>query len=225
MSSSQAEQNPPLRRAASKAEFKVAETKVKLEKIPELDSPKQAGKGKQPGPAPAQQPQSQSQPPKIGVEDFRGYIMLAFDKWNQALDAPLTGDPKARYRLDKNDADALISVTTALDAKYHFMGRWIEYFPEIMAVIVIGGILGKVAMGMQYKQKEDKMQKGAAPPAANVEARAPPPNTPQQPSAFDRIKKGFDDWKARNQSGGEGPPKELLDDAMRYFNDQKARAT
>lgn len=223
-SSPQTSPEPPPKTRAARAEFKVAETKVKLEKIPELE---QAGKKAKPiAPQPSTtQAQASTQPPHFTPEAFRGYLMLAFDKYNQALDAPLTGDPKARYRLDKNDADGLIKVTEALDAKYHFMGRWVEYFPEIMAVIVIAGILGKVAMGMQYKNKEAQMQKGAAGPQANVEAKAPASNPPVSsgPSPFDRIKKGIDDWRARVQNPGEGPPRELVEDAMNYFQTQKAR--
>lgn len=213
--------SPPLKRPGPvKAAFKVQEKSVKLEKIPELEQAKQTGKAKT-GPPQGQPPQSPL--PKISIEDFRGYIMLGFDKYNQALDSPLTGDPKARYRLDKNDADALIAVTTALDAKYHFMGRWVEYFPEIMAVIVIAGILGKVAMGLQYKQKEAQTGKGATPPAANVEARAPPVSSGAaggQPNPLQNVKERVQAF-FRVPGREEGPPPELVRDAMAYFETMK----
>jgi hypothetical protein len=87
---------------------------------------------------------------------------MAAIKWNEYLDAPLTGDPAKKFRWNDNDTTMAIKALEALDAKYDFMSHWIDYAPEIFALTVFGGIIGKLIMGARYKNAQDKNKPAAA---------------------------------------------------------------
>lgn len=199
---------PKQRGPPDKAEFKVSEKKIALEKIPELE---EAGKQQQKGPFAKQPEQAQAPPgpgiPQVSPEAFRPTINMMAARWNQFLEAP-TGDEKDRYRWNQQDTDNLLNAMVALDEKYHFMGNWLQYMPELFAVIVVGGILAKLVMGSRWKQAQ-KQSNPAAPQPAGPQPAAPS-------NLVDRVKEILTPKPREGQY--ETIPPDLAQDATRYLN-------
>lgn len=166
------EQKPEPAKTVGKAEFKAVEKTVKLENIPNLSGkPEKKGPFGRAKPKPKEEEQAKPKIPQVSPQDLRPTIQMAAAKWNQFLEAPV-GDEKARYRWNEQDTDNIINAMAALDEKYHFMGNWLQYMPEVFALIVVAGIVGKLVMGARWKNAQN-MTKAAA-PQETVKPAAPP---------------------------------------------------
>ncbi len=120
------------------------------------------------------------------------------------MEAP-AGDEKDRYRWNQQDTDNIINSMTALDEKYHFMGNWIQYMPELFALIVVGGIVAKLVLGSRWKNA----QKQAGPAA---------PSPEQKPGILDRLRGAVQ--PATGPPAG-GVPPDLVKEAAAYIETSK----
>jgi hypothetical protein len=205
---SQVEEKPKPKVAAEKAEFKTTEKPVKLEKIPELEQAAQTQKKGRFG-RPVKEKKPEEQPKKeitLTAAELRPTITMAAARWNQFLEAPV-GDEKAKYRWNEQDTDNIIKAMEALDAKYHFMGNWLQFAPEIFALIVVGGIMAKLVMGARWKNAQN-----LAKPAAGQETVKPA----APPTIMERIQGAI-----KPKSGTETIPPDLAKDATEYLKQAK----
>jgi hypothetical protein len=165
---------------AEKAEFKAVEKPVELVELPDLqEKPQKKGRFGRPIREEAKEAESKPKIPKVTTDQaLRPTLEMAAIKWNEYLDAPLTGDPSKKFRWNENDTTMMIKALEALDAKYDFMSHWIDYAPEIFALTVFGGIIGKIIMGSRYKNAQDKNKPAA--PEQTVK--------PANPSPIERVR-------------------------------------
>jgi len=134
---------------------------------------------------------------------------MAAARWNMFLEAPV-GDEKAKYRWNEQDTDNIIKAMEALDQKYHFMGNWLVYTPEIFALIVVGGIIAKLVMGARWKNAQN-----LAKPAAGQETVKPA----APPTIMERIQGAL---KPPEKAGStEKIPPDLARDATAYLDQAK----
>ncbi len=203
-----AEQVEPVKKAAAeKAEFKTTEKPVKLEKIPELEQAAQpAKKGRFGRPVKETKDGEPPKPkiPQVSPQDLRPTIQMAAAKWNQYLEAPV-GDEKARYRWNEQDTDNIINAMTALDEKYHFMGNWLQYMPELFALIVVAGIVGKLVMGARWKNSQNLTKAAAGQETV-------------KPAAAPTIQERVRNILQPKQTGTETIPPDLARDAKEYMD-------
>lgn len=194
---------------AAKATVKISESKVKLEKIP-VSEP--AGKSGKPMPPPSGTSQAQASSPGLAtVKDLEGTLDIVGTAWNTYLEAPIV-DPKERFKWHKADTELVVKALQGLDEKYHFMGEWTKYMPELFAAVVMAGIIGKLVMGARWKN-EQQASRPATGPEANKPASKPNP-----------VEKFKDDLKGiftpKQPQDPNAPPAELTKDAEAYFKSQ-----
>jgi len=203
------EQKPepvPAKKQAEKAEFKTTEKPVKLEKIPELEQAAQTQKKGRFG-RPVKEKKPDAEPAKkeipLTAAELRPTIQMAAARWNQFLEAPV-GDEKAKYRWNEQDTDNIIKAMEALDQKYHFMGNWLQFAPEIFALIVVGGIMAKLVMGARWKNSQNLVKAAAGQETVKPAAA---------PTIQERVKSMFQP----KPTGTETIPPDLAKDAKDYL--------
>jgi hypothetical protein len=200
---------------ADKAEFKAVEKPVELVDLPDLQKQPEKKKGRFGRPVKEEAKETESKPkiPKVTTDQaLRPTLEMAAIKWNEYLDAPLTGDPSKKFRWNDNDTTMAIKALEALDAKYDFMSHWIDYAPEIFALTVFGGIIGKLIMGARYKNAQDKNK--AAAPDQTVK--------PANPSPIERVREAVSKTLTPKPPGEKNlmdqMPPDLIQQGKDYLN-------
>jgi hypothetical protein len=198
---------------AEKATFSVEQKDIKLEKIPELEQETGPTATTKTGEAAKPASDDKKPLPQLDAQALRPTLDMMAARWNQFIEAPQTGNPADRYKWFPQDTENLLNAITGLDAKYHFMGNWLNYAPELFALIVIGGIVAKLVIGSQWKQKQTQAQPAA--PTIPVE---------KPPTVVDRIKTAVSNIGKPQGSSGETMPADLAAAATEYINQQQKPA-
>lgn len=164
---------PPRRPGPDKAEFKASEKPVERETSPELEAELAASSAKKgvsrktgmptgTTTVPGQAQPPQQEPPQFDFKDLEPLLHMGFQKYNDWIAGPPAfQDEKSRWMIGDRDEEDAVKALNLLDNKYNFSKNWMQYWPEIFAMIVFGGILGRIVMGARWKDKQSKELKEA----------------------------------------------------------------